>query len=487
MRLGIFLLVLAAALAGQSFLITNANVVDGTGAKARAASVRVEAGRITGVGGLKARVGDTVVDARGLTLAPGFIDLHNHSDRGLNDQPQAPSQVSQGITTAVMGVDGGSPFPVADWVARRKTNPPALNVGLLVGHATIRTKVMGTDYQRAARPDEVAKMAALVDQAMREGALGISTGLEYEVGSYSTTEEVVALAKVVAQHGGLYMSHIRDEADKSFDALREILRIADEARVAVHVSHIKLGTVGVWGKSREAVELLANARRKGLDVTADCYPYEAWASTITVLVPDKQYDNPASVKRGLDDVGGGQNVTVVNCREHPDYEFKNLEEIAQKEGITAVDAFIKIVKTGGASVVARSMKEDDIRTFYMTPWISIASDGGIGMRHPRAAGTFPRVLGRYVREQGWLTLEEAVRKMTSLPAARLHLVDRGAIRTGYHADLVLFDAARVMDQATFPEPAKLSTGIEKVWVNGELVWDGRAATGRTPGVVITRP
>lgn len=487
-RLGFVAMVFAGCgFAQPGIFIEGASVLDGTGSPAKMVQVRVSGNRIAAVGAdVKASPGDTIVAARGLVLAPGFIDLHNHSDRGLGDDPAAVSQVSQGITTALFGMDGGSAFPVSEWVRKRRSTPAALNILTMVGHATVRTKVMGSDYKRKATPAEIERMSTLVDQAMREGAIGLSTGLEYEVGSYSSTEEVIALAKAAARHGGIYMSHIRDEADLSFEAIDEAIRIAREARIPVHISHIKLGTVSVWGKARQAVERLAKARAEGLDITADCYPYDAWSSTITVLIPNKKYDDPASVKKGLDDVGGPQNVLVTNCREHRNYEFKNLAEIAEMTGKSAVDVFIDIVKTGGASVVGRTMKEDDIRVFYEQPWILVASDGGIGMRHPRSSGSFPKVLGQYVREKHWLELPEAVRKMTSAPAARIRLKDRGVIRTGAVADLVLFDPMQVRDQSTFQDPSKLSTGVEYVLVGGKLVWRKGQPTGENSGAVLTR-
>lgn len=473
----------AALLNGQDFLVSNARLIDGTGAPARPSSVRVAEGRIRAVGNLKPRPGETVIDAKGYVLAPGFIDLHNHSDRGLDNEPQASTQVAQGITTAVLGMDGGSPLPVAGWISKRTANPAAIHTMLFAGHASIRTKVMGSDYKRAATDVEIRQMAELVEQAMREGAQGLSTGLEYEVGSYSTTEEVVALARAAARHRGIYVSHIRDEADKTFAALREAVRIAEEARIAVHVSHIKLGTVSVWGKAGEAIRLLEGARRRGLKVTADAYPYDAWASTITVLIPDKQYENRASVEKGLADVGGAQNVLIVNCREHPDYEFRTLEEIAAKKGVRAADVFMEVVRTGGASVVCKSMTEADIQAFYSVPWIAVASDGGIGMRHPRAAGSFPRVLARFVREKRWLSIEEAVRKMTSLPAGILGLADRGRVKPGLRADLVLFDPDAVLDHSTFQKPSALAHGVLGVWVDGVRVWTGTGVSGSLPGKV----
>jgi N-acyl-D-amino-acid deacylase len=329
-------------------------------------------------------------------------------------------------------------------------------------------------------------MAALVEQGMNEGAIGLSSGLEYEVGSYSETKELVELSKAAARHGGFYMSHIRDEADLAFDAFREAITIGEQARIPVQISHIKLGTVAVWRKSAEIVKMIEAARKRGVDVTADCYPYDAWHSTITVLVPNKKYEDPASVKKALDDVGGAQNVMIDRDTTHPEYEFKTLDAIAKEKGITPVDLFIQIVKDGGASVVGKSMVEEDIRRFYSQPWVMVASDGGIGLRHPRSAGTFPRVLGKFVREQRWFPLQEAIRKMTSAPAARLRLADRGTIAVGKIADLVLFDPATVTDRSTFQDPFVLATGVTGVWVNGIRVWDGTKPTGATPGQMLAR-
>jgi N-acyl-D-amino-acid deacylase len=490
-RLPLFVLlfILPAIAAGgvqpaPSMTIVGARIVDGTGGPERIGNVRIEGDRIVSVSDLKPRDGDSVSDAAGLVLAPGFIDIHNHSTTGLAQNRAAETQVAQGITTVVVGADGSSPWPIADYVAERRRNPAAVHVMTMVGHGTVRRQVMGEDYKRPARADEIARMAALVEQGMRDGAVGLSSGLEYEIGGYSETNELVELSKVTARHGGFYMSHIRDEADKAFDAFREAVAIGEQARIPVQISHIKLGTAGVWGKSAEIVAMIGDARTRGVDVTADCYPYNAWHSTITVLVPNKRYDDPASVKRALDDVGGAANVMIARSAAHPEYEFKTLDAIAKQQGITAVDLFIQIVKDGGASVIGTSMIDDDIRRFYAQPWVMVASDGGIGMRHPRGAGTFPRVLGRYVRELGWLTLPEAIRKMTSAPAARLKLSDRGTIAAGKVADLVLFDPATIADRSTFQDPAVLPTGMEKVWVAGTLVWDAGKPTGATPGVML---
>ena len=456
-------------------------MADGSGAPLRRANVRFVNDRIVAVGDVKPQTGDAVIDGRGLVLAPGFIDIHNHSASGLADDPAAETQVAQGITTVVVGPDGDSPWPIGEYLAERRRAPAAVNVATFVGHATVRRQVMKDDYKRAARAEEVARMALLVDQGMREGAAGLSSGLEYEVGGYAETSELVELAKVVARYGGVYMSHIRDEADKSFDAIKEAIAIGEGAHVAVQISHIKLGTVGVWRKSAEAIALIEAARARGVDVTADAYPYNAWSSTITVLVPDKRYDYAPSVEKALADVGGAANVLIVRHAAHPEYEFHTLDAVAKDQHQTPVDLFIQIVKDGGAGVVCTSMVDEDIRAFYTRPWVMVASDGGIAARHPRGAGTFPRVLGRYVRDDRWLTLPEAIRKMTSAPAARLRLEGRGKIAPGAIADLVLFNAKTIVDRSTFTDPAVPATGVEKVFVGGELVWDPSARLGTGAG------
>jgi N-acyl-D-amino-acid deacylase len=421
------------------------------------------------------------VDAAGLVVAPGFIDAHNHSERGFTTDPSAASQVSQGITTVVVGQDGGSPFPVGEFLRELDKNPITLNVLTFVGHATVRSRVMGEDTNRLATPEEIEKMRQLVEQAMLDGAMGLSSGLEYETGKPASTEEVVALATVAGAQGGIYISHIRDEADKSFEALAEAIQIGREARIPVQISHIKLGTLKVWGKAKQVVELVNKARSRGQDVTADCYPYDAWSSTIRVLIPSGRHEDAVDVARGLADVGGPANVTIVSCRAHPEYEFKTMAEISKAENISPVELYMKIVREGGAGVVCHSMKDADIQMFYRQPWVMVSSDGGIGSRHPRGAGTYPRVLGQFVRELRWLSLPEAIRKMTSFPAARFKLADRGLIRPGFKADVVLFDPARILDRATFKDPQLVADGVKRVFVNGTEVWNDGKVTGERPG------
>ncbi len=468
----------------NSILITNGKLIDGTGAKAKSVAIRIVGDTITEIGKLTPQPNERVIDARDHVVAPGFIDIHNHSESGLESQPTANSQILQGITTLAVGPDGGSPWPIGEYLLRREQKPPSVNVLAFVGHATVRRKVLGNEYNRTATKAEIEQMAELVEQGMREGAVGLSSGLEYDVGLPSTTEEVIALAKVAAKHGGIYMSHIRDEADSVLIALKEAIRIGREAKIPVQISHLKLGTVGVWGKALEVVAMIEEARKDKVDVTADCYPYDAWSSTITELIPSRKHDDPRDVSKGLNDVGGAGNVTITNCSHHREYEGKTLQQLADDNKTTAVEMYMRIVKDGGASVVCRSMIDKDIEVFYRQPWVMVSSDGGIGGRHPRGAGTFPRVLGRYVREKKWLSLTEAIRKMTSFPAARLGLKDRGVLRVGAKADVVIFDAKKVLDHATFAKPLEEPRGIVHVLVNGTEVVNESHVTGATPGRVL---
>jgi len=471
-------------------VLLGATLIDGSGrAPIRDSAIIIRGDSIVAVGRrgqVRIPAEAQVIDARGMIVSPGFIDAHNHSDRGFTTDPSAASQVSQGITTVVIGQDGGSAFPVGEYLAGLDKNPIALNVLTFVGHATVRSRVMGDDTNRRATPAEIEKMRQMVQQAMREGAIGLSTGLEYETGKPASTEEVITLARAASAFGGMYISHIRDEADKTFEALNEAMQIGREARLPVQISHIKLGSVAVWGRAQEAVTLINKARARGQDITADCYPYDAWSSTIRVLIPSGRHDDPVDVARGLADVGGPANITIVSCRAHPEYEFKNMEEISRREGTSAVDLYMKIVRDGSAGVVCHSMKDADIQTFYRHPWVMVGSDGGIGSRHPRGAGTYPRVLGRFVREQHWLTLSEAVRKMTSVPARRFKLKDRGLIRSGFKADLVVFDPNTIIDRATFEEPQLTSAGVKHVFVNGTEVWADDRSTGARPGRALRR-
>ncbi len=474
-----------AAQTTRAVVIKNALIADGSGRAVYRGDVRIENGFIRKLGRVKPKNGDDVIDAAGLVLAPGFIDIHNHSESGLLSEGSAANQVSQGITTVAVGPDGGSPFPLAGYFARLEGRV-APNVLSFIGHASVREQVMNGDYKRRATDEEIKKMALLVEQSMREGAFGLSSGLEYDVGFSASTEELIELAKAAARYGGIYMTHMRDEEEGMLDALREAIRIGREARLPVQISHIKMGNRNVWGKSAEAIRLIEAERKNGFDLTADAYPYTAWASTITVLVPSRRHEDRAEIEKGLQNVGGADKVLVTSCAAFREYEGKTLDEIARAENASPADVYVKIVKAGGAGVVCNSMNEEDVKAFYLAPWVMVSSDGGVGSRHPRGTGTFTRVLGRFVRENKWFSLEEAVRKMSAAPAARLGLRDRGLIKTGMRADLVLFDAGKVVDRATFAEPQKLSEGVSVVFVNGRKVWENGRVTGDLPGEILRR-
>ena len=333
-----------------TILIIHAQIADGTGAPLRKAHVRISGDRIVAIAAnLKPQPGERIIDAKGLVLAPGFIDIHNHSTDGLESDPLAESQIAQGITTIVLGADGDSPWPIAPYLAARRANPPSLNIAMMAGHATIREQIMGKDFRRVATPDEITKMTQLVEQAMNEGAIGLSTGLEYDVASYSSTDEVVAEAKVAAAHGGFYMTHIRDEGDKSFSALDEEIAIGERAHIPIEHSHIKVSTVSVWNKAPEYIRVIEAARKRGVDFLADCYPYDAWHSNIKVIMPDKQYENPASVEKALRDNGGAQNITITEFKPNRAYENHNIAELAATNHITPVEMYIRIIREGDAA------------------------------------------------------------------------------------------------------------------------------------------
>jgi N-acyl-D-amino-acid deacylase len=480
------LLLCLSAFAQTSIVIKNATIIDGSGKPAFRGDVRIKGNKINKIAkNVKPKKDELVIEASGKILAPGFIDIHNHSEGGLLREGTAANQVSQGITTILVGPDGGSPFPIAEYLAKLE-GKIAPNVGAFIGHATLREQVMNKDYFRKTTPEELAKMLVLMELAMKDGAFGLSSGLEYDTGFSASTEELIALARVAARHKGIYMSHIRDEEDGFYEAIKEAIRIGKEAKLPVQISHIKMGNKNVWGKSADSIALIETGQKAGSDITADAYPYTAWASTITVLVPSRRHDDRTEVEQRLEVVGGADKVLITTCAAHRDYEGKTLEEIAKAKGISPAEIYIEIVKDGGASVVCNSMNEADVKAFYQRPWVMVSSDGGIGGRHPRGTGTFPRVLGKFVRENNWFSLEEAVRKMSAMPAKRLNLKDRGLIKKGMKADLVLFDKDRVTDRNTFTEPQILSEGIETVWVNGKTVWDGGKVTGNLAGEILRR-
>ncbi len=475
----------------QATLIVNASVIDGTGAPPRPAEVRILNGRIESIGQWARNPTDRIIDARGLTLAPGFIDTHSHHDRGLGTRREALAAVSQGITTIVAGQDGGSRFPLAAFFQQLDKQPVAINVASYVGHGTIRQRVMGDDFRRAATDDEVARMRALVREEMDAGALGLSTGLEYDPGIFSAQREVLELAKVAGASGGRYISHMRSEDRDFWQALDELITIGRVAKMPVQVSHMKLAMRGLWGQGDKLIATLNKARAEGDQVTADVYPYTMWQSTLTVLYPKRNFSDRAETEFILKEVAAPEDLVIGDFALDTTYVGKHVGQIAairKTDPATTLMALIaeSQAKQADESVVATGMDERDIATIMRWPYTNICSDGALDGAHPRGFGSFPRVLGRYVRDQKVIPLEDAVRKMSSLSAANVGITDRGIIRRGMWADLVLFDPKTVGDRATIKDPHAVSVGIRTVWVNGEVVFEDGKPTGRYPGRVLKR-
>ncbi|MDX1500041.1 MAG: D-aminoacylase [Woeseiaceae bacterium] len=485
-----------AACAAAGLVITNVAVVDGSGAPAFTGTVRIADGVIASVGTVARCAGDTVVDGQGQVLAPGFIDTHSHADDDILAHPDALPVVSQGITTVIVGQDGGSPYPLAEFFAELEATPPAVNVASYAGHNTLRDLVMGEDFRRVATAAEVAEMAALLEQELGAGALGLAAGLEYEPGIHSDTAEVLALAQVAADAGSRYISHVRSEDRWFEDAIDEIILLGRETGMPVQVSHLKLAMKRLWGTADALIAKLDAARAAGVDITADIYPYEYWQSTIMVLLPERDYTDRDAIAEALDEIAPPDGLWMTKFDPNPDYVGKTLTEIAELRETDVITAFSQLAaeaeqmekETGESAeaIIGTSMREEDIAKLIAWPHSNICTDGGIVDLHPRAYGSYPRVLGRYVREKGLLTLEEAVHKMSGLAAAHMGFTDRGLVREGMVADLVLFDPDTVIDRATPLEPNRVSEGITRVWVGGETVWRDGAVTAARPGRVIRR-
>lgn len=498
MRLAIILasLVVAAPASGADLRITHVTVFDGTGTPGRAAEVRVHGDRIIEIAPhLAAKPGETVRDGQGLALAPGFIDMHSHGNRGLLKDLDAATVSRQGVTTIFVGQDGESDFPLADYFRSLTATPPAINVASMIGHATLREQVLGKDLYRASTPAELAKMKALLAKELEAGAFGLSTGLEYEQGHFATTEEVVELSKVAAATGGFYISHVRDEAEHTFEAFDEVLKIGRGASIPVEITHIKLGATSIWHQAATRMPAyFAKARRDHVNLKADVYPYTFWHSTIRVLVSDRDYFNAAKVTRAIEENGGAGAILISRYVPDPKLAGKTLAEFATAWHVSPADAYMRVIRETSAEVDGESleevnvssMSEDDVSWFVAQPDIMFCSDGELHGSHPRGAGAFPRVLGRYVRERKVLPLALAIHKMTGLAADQLGLPDRGRIAPGYVADLVLFDPATVADKSTIEQPEAAPVGIPAVMVAGEWVIDAGKVTGRHPGRVLKR-
>jgi N-acyl-D-amino-acid deacylase len=534
---------------GETFdiLITEGLLIDGTGDPAYQGDIGISDGRIACIQTKINRPAKRVIPAKGMAVSPGFIDVHSHDDFYLLFRPACDEKVLQGVTTTVVGNCGFSAAPIAgphsaelmdglrsfgahhipeklrnfssfeNYLQTLETVGPGINVLPLVGHNTIRIAVMGMDKRPPTGP-ELEEMKARVSQAMEEGAFGFSTGLIYTPGTYTQTDEIIELTRVAASFGGIYTSHLRSEGNGIIAALQEAVRIGEETGVPVQVSHHKVGGKKNWGRSTETLAILSAANARGLRVTCDQYPYRA-ASTIliAVLPPHLLAGGPEETSKKLKDskirekaiaeiedddqkepwenliqAAGFEGIIISSSPKHPQYIGKSLTAIAEEQGKNPYDAVFDLVAEEGWStgMIIFSMAEEDIDRIMKYPLTMFGSDGvpnfGGSRVHPRFAGTFPRVLCRYVREKGILSLEEAVRKMTSLPARTFGLDQKGILKEGRDADLAIFDPQTVADKATFEAPQEKPEGIPYVIVNGQLVVDQGKVTGNPAGNILRK-
>jgi N-acyl-D-amino-acid deacylase len=522
-----------------------AMVIDGTGRAGSRTDVGIRDEAIAAVGDLSRESAGRVVNASGRVLAPGFIDMHSHSDWRLWGNRRAESKIRQGVTTEVVGNCGFSPAPVSaefvdamrafalfipkgmdfgwrsvgDYLRAFDRDGTALNVVQLVGHGTLRVAAMGF-ARRPPAADELKRMQRMMTDAMEDGAWGMSTGLIYAPGSYATTDEIVTIARSAARHRGFYASHIRGEGVTLLEAVREAIQVGREADMPVQISHVKAAGRPHWGKVADALALIDAARAEGLDVMGDAYPYTASSTSLRTALPDwaleggvaamlerlASAETRARIRADMEAPGGGSivdrmgwdNVMIAWCPKRKDAEGRRIAEIARDRRLDPIDAVFELLRDadGVASMILFQLDEADLRRALAHPQIMIGSDGSslatsgemsAGKPHPRNYGTFPRVLGRYARDERVLTLAEAVHKMTGLPARRLNLRDRGEIRVGAKADLVVFDPKRVADLATYEDPHRYPDGIEHVLVNGRFVIKDGEHTGSLPGKVLTPP
>jgi len=511
----LWLVLLAAVQASDvpvySVVLEGGNVYDGRGTAPVVTDVGLAGDRIAAIGDLSDARASRRIDVSGLAVVPGFVDTHSHAVRGVFRHPRAENYIRQGVTLVVGGPDGGSPLPIGEFLARLDVEPAAINFALTVGHGSIRSEVLGNE-DRAPSSAELERMKSMVDQAMREGAFGLSSGLKYVPGAYATTEEVIELARVAAKYDGYYVSHMREEGLLLLESVDETIRIGESAGLASQITHHKVVGAPMWGKSNETLAMVDEARARGVDVTIDQYPYTASSTSLSILFPawSLEGEQPARLARLRDpetrerirhavlrnleeDRGGGdpKNVVVANCSWDPSLNGKSLADILRDQGrpVTLEEASVlalELQESGGFSGIFHAMDEQDVQRIMQHPHTMIASDGGIyapgeGIPHPRNYGTFARVLGRYVRELGTLTAADAIRKMTSLPAQRMGLSRRGVLEEGAFADLAVLDLDEVSDTARFGDPHHYATGAHHVFVNGVAVLLDGAMTGTRPG------
>lgn len=495
-------------------VIRGGRLLDGSGNPWYYGDVAIAGDRIAAVGDLSAAQARRIIDARGLYVAPGFIDVHSHAGPGLATPQLSAARplVAEGVTTVVVNPDGGGPVDLVGQRAALLKDGLGVNVAQFVPHGSIRSAVLGMS-DREPTAAELDRMRGLVRAGMEAGGFGLSSGPFYAPGSYSKTEELVELAKIAAQYGGVYQSHIRDESDYTVGlvaAVDEVIRIAREARLPGIVTHIKALGPHVWGYSMAMAQRIQSARDAGVEVFADQYPYSASSTSLeAALLPrwaeeggdsalQRRLKTPADLARiraamvdNLERRGGAARLQITRHRSDPTLEGRTLEEVARQTGKDPIDAAIGIIQAGGAGVVSFNMLDADVDLFMRQPWTMTCSDGdlvpmGEGAPHPRAYGTFPRKLRVYGLDRHVISLEDAIRSMTSLPATIFHMRDRGIIRPGAFADIAVFDGAQVRDLATYEKPHQLSQGMVYVLVNGKLAVDGSQLTDGKYGVALSR-
>jgi N-acyl-D-amino-acid deacylase len=497
-------------------LILNGKIIDGTGNSWYYGDVAVKEGKIAAIGKFSNITAPKVINANGLIVAPGFIDVHAHIEGGIFENPAAGNYIYDGVTTVITGNCGGSADNIQRFFYRIDSMKTSINIATLVGHNTVRRLAMGLD-NRLASAEEQKKMEELVAKAMQEGAVGLSTGLIYLPGMYSNTEEVIGLAKSAVKYNGIYASHIRNEETKVVDAINEAINIGRQAGIPVQISHFKVSHRANWGRSKETLPLIETARNDGYDVTIDQYPYTASSTNLGIRLPDwalsggqdslkLRITNPAQRKQiinemlkmqaeykyknysyayvafhAADTTLNGKNISQVN-------KLKGRKPKMKEEAETILD----LMMAGGAQMVYHSMNEEDVRHFIKYPFNMVGADAGVivygrGMPHPRGYGSNARILAKYVREEKLVSLEEMIRRMTSLAAQKFQLKDRGILKEGMAADIVIFDAAAVTDKATFENPHQFSAGFHYVLVNGQLVIENGKHTGTKSGITLRGP
>jgi len=514
--------VLAATLRAQppafDLVIRNARIVDGTGSPWYRGDIALRGDTIARIAPKIDAAAARVIDARGHVVSPGFIDLHTHARRGIFEVPTADNYVRQGVTTLIEGPDGSSPLPLKPFLERVAATRITPNFAMFVGQGSIRDQVIGS-VNRKATPEEIEKMRGLVRQGMLDGAFGLSSGLFYVPGTFTPTAEVIELAKVAGAMGGIYISHMRDEAAGVLESVRETIEIGEKGGLPTQVTHHKIIGKTNWGKSADTLRLIDEARARGVDATIDQYPYTASSTSIqAALMPAwaleggrqevlkrlKEAARRAEIKKEtariiMEERGGGdpQNVQLARCDWDHSLDGKRLGDVTKGRGLAvtldnAADTALWIVEQGGCQGIFHAISEDDLQRILKHPATMIGSDGevpifGTANPHPRSYGTFVRVLGRYVRDMKTISLEDAVRKMSAFPAQRIGLADRGVLREGLQADIAIFDPATIRDTATFEKPHSYAEGVDYVIVNGQVAFEGGTMTAARPGRVLYGP